>query len=232
MKRLALLAAATLSLPAPALAQAYQCSARLAVPPLPQIQREGPRSNVPIRAYTLAISWAPEYCRNDRDPQSVECSGRYGRFGMIVHGLWPEGDGQAPQWCQANAIPTPDTLRRNLCMTPSPYLIAHEWAKHGSCMAKTPDAYYAMARRLWDKLKWPDVDALSRKPGLTVGDLREAVALANPGLRRETIGVLISDKGWLRELRLCYTRSFKLQACKRRQFGPNDAKALKIWRGL
>lgn len=232
MKRAILLTAALLALPAQALAQAYQCSAKLVPPPLPQIQPDGPSTNAPIQSYTLAVSWAPEYCRNDHDPQSVECSGRYGRFGLIVHGLWPEGDGQAPQWCEAKSMPTPDTVRRNLCMTPSTYLIAHEWAKHGSCMARNPDAYYATARKLWDKLKWPDVDALSRKPELTVGDLREAVMLANPGLRREAIGVLTSDKGWLRELRLCYTRSFKLQACKRQQYGPDDATALKIWRGI
>lgn len=232
MKRSILLAAAMIALPAPALAQAYQCTVPKLVPPLPHVEPDGPSTKAPITAYTLAISWAPEYCRNDHDPQSVECSGRAGRFGFIVHGLWPEGDGSAPQWCATKAMPTPDTVRRNLCMSPSLYLLAHEWAKHGSCMARSPDAYFSMAHKLWDKLKWPDADALSRKPGLTVGDLREAVALANPGLRRESIGVLISDKGWLRELRLCYTRSFKLQACKRRQYGPDDVSALKIWRGI
>ena len=66
MKRAILLIAALLALPTQVLAQAYQCSAKLVPPPLPHIEPDGPSSNAPFQSYTLAISWAPEYCRSDR----------------------------------------------------------------------------------------------------------------------------------------------------------------------
>jgi hypothetical protein len=34
-------------------------------------------------------------------------------------------------------------------MTPSPWLLEHAWAKHGSCMAKTPERYFRVAGVLW-----------------------------------------------------------------------------------
>lgn len=228
--RLLLLALA--ALPAPALAQAYQCAAPAVLPPLKPVVPDGPSNLAPVRSYALAVSWSPEFCRGNQDPQSTQCSGRNGRFGFVVHGLWPESDSQSPQWCAAVPPPSPETVRRNLCMTPVPWLIAHEWAKHGSCMASNADGYFRAAHRLWDRLKWPDADALSRREGLTVGDLRTAIAIANPGLRRDAIGVMIGRNGWLRELRLCYSRTYRPQPCRRGMFGPADAEPLKIWRGL
>ncbi|MEO6040677.1 MAG: ribonuclease T [Croceibacterium sp.] len=228
-----LLTAVLLALPAPALAQAYQCTppARLGALPVPR--PDGPARRAPIGQYTLAVTWAPEFCRNDRDPNSIECSGRSGGFGFVLHGLWPESrSGPPPQWCSITPRPSPQLIRQNLCMTPVPTMLEHEWARHGSCMAKTPAAYYAAAAHLWSGLHWPDADRLSRQRNLTVGDLRAAIALANPAWRPEQIGVVTSPGGWLRELRLCYSRRLKPVACARGQLGPPDAAPLKIWRGL
>lgn len=219
--------------PVPALAQAYQCTIPQRIAPLPPVKPDGPVRKAPVAGYTLAVSWSPEYCRRDRDPASIQCSGRNGRFGFVLHGLWPESaSGPAPQWCTLTPRPQPQTVRQNLCTTPVPWLIEHEWAKHGSCMATTPEAYWGIARHVFARFRWPDVDRLSFKPGLTVGDLREAVILANPGLRRESIGVLLGNGGWLRELRLCHNRQYRPVACRRDSFGPADAKPLKIWRGI
>ncbi|MEO6153577.1 MAG: ribonuclease T [Croceibacterium sp.] len=220
-------------LPAPVAAQAYQCTPPRQIGALPPLTPDGPPVRAVIGRYTLAVTWAPEFCRADRDPASVECGGRYGRFGFILHGLWPESaTGPAPQWCSLTPRPAPQLVRQNLCMTPVPSLLEHEWAKHGSCMAKTPAAYYAAAANLWRELRWPDADRLSRQESLTVGDLRQALALANPRWRPEQIGVVVSRNGWLRELRLCYSRRLRPTGCARAQLGPVDATALKIWRGL
>ena len=72
-----------------------------------------------------------------------------------------------------------------------------------------------MGRRI--TLRWPDADSLSRRKGLTVGDLRQAVVAENAGWRREQVGVLLSSNGWLRELRLCYGRDFMPSDCPRRE---------------
>ena len=233
----ALVVAVALALPVPALAQAYQCTPPARIGPLRPVTPDGPVRRVPVSSYTLAVSWSPEYCKGKgqqgRDGESMQCSGTNGRFGFVLHGLWPEArSGPPPQWCATTPAPSLDLIRRNLCMTPVPWLLQHEWAKHGSCMVKTPEAYFRVSNILWRSLRWPDADRLSRQKDLTVGDLRQAILAENPGWRREQIGVLLSRNGWLRELKLCYGRDFMPADCPRGSFGPADSAGLKIWRGL
>lgn len=229
-RALALLA---LLLPAPAFAQAYQCSLPQRVGPVPDVRPDGPVRRAVVSGYTLAVSWSPEYCKRGGDTASMQCSGANGRFGFVLHGLWPEArSGPPPQWCSAGPRPSPELIRRNLCMTPVPWLLAHEWAKHGSCMARTPEGYYRVSGILWRSLRWPDADRLSRRRDLTAGDLREAFFAANPDWRGRRIGLLTSRNGWLREVKLCYDRKFMPKDCDRHAYGPADSQPLKIWRGL
>ena len=218
-------------LPTPALAQAYQCRIPQRIEALRPAEPDGPVRRTAVGRYTLAASWSPEFCRNDR--RSMQCSGRNGRFGFVLHGLWPEARfGPPPQWCSTVPRPSPELIRRHLCMTPVPWLLEHEWAKHGSCMTRTPEAYFRTAGILWRSVRWPDADRLSRKESLTVGDLREAFLVLNPEWRRDQIGISLNGRGWLREVRLCYGRDFMPERCRRGSLGPADGAALKIWRGL
>ena len=229
--RSSLLALLALLPAAPALAQSYQCAPPARIEPGRPLRQDGPTRRVAVASYVLAASWSPEYCKGDA--QGMQCSGRNGRFGFILHGLWPEArQGPPPQWCALTPRPSPDLIRRNLCMTPVPWLIEHEWAKHGSCMARTPEAYFRTAAILWRSLRWPDADRLSRAEGLTAGQFREAFIAANPDWRPGQIGLLLSRNGWLREVQLCYGRNFMPQDCPRRTLGPRDSAPLKIWRGL
>lgn len=236
-RRLAALAGLAVLVAGPALGQAYQCRLPARIAPLPPVRPDGPTRRAPIAGYTLAVSWSPEFCRGNRDPGSLQCSGQAGRFGFVLHGLWPEAvAGPTPQWCALEPRPLPETVRAGLCATPVPRLIEHEWAKHGSCMAVSPEAYWGIARHLWARFRWPDADGLSRRANLTVGDLREAVLLANPqaapALPRAAIGVELGRNGWLRELRICHNRAYRPAPCDRVRFGPPDSAPLKIWRGL
>src|SRR3546814_2672867 len=96
------------------------------------------------------MSWSPQHCARVRNPKAArdrfQCAGESGRFGWVLHGLWPEADGPAyPQWCRpAKIVPAP-VLRRHMCMTPSAQLLQHEWAKHGTCMSPHPAAYFRAA---------------------------------------------------------------------------------------
>ena len=230
MRRLALVCAL---LPAPAMAQAYQCSPPGRVEPVGPITPDGPPRRTAIAGYTLAASWSPDYCKTSGDTGSMQCSGRNGRFGFVLHGLWPEAArGPAPQWCGSSPSPAPQTLRANLCMTPSARLLAHEWAKHGSCMAKTPAQYFNVGQSLWRSIRWPDADRLSRQDGLTAGDLRRSFVVANPAWTSEQVGLQLSKTGWLREVQLCYSRRLLPVKCDRQHFGPTDATPIRIWRGL
>lgn len=223
--------AAALTLPGSALAQAYQCRVPDAIRQPAPARPDGPSRTAPIGSFILAASWSPEYCNSARGASgSMQCSGTAGRFGFILHGLWPQArSGAPPQWCGSGVQPSLPEIRRNLCMTPSPQLLEHEWAKHGSCMAPTPEAYFAQARAAWDRIAWPDGNRMSRQRGLTVGAFEEAFLAANPGWPRSAIALRLSPSGWLREVHLCFDARRKPAACTRP--GAQDRQALKIWRG-
>ncbi len=215
-------------------AQAYQCTIPQGRISVPRVTPDGPRREMPVTGYTLALSWSPEFCRTreNRPRNARQCSGRAGSFGLIVHGLWPEGRSSWPQWCGSSRQPSQTELRQSLCMTPDAALLAHEWAKHGSCMVPDPDVYLRVTRILWRSLRLPDYDALSRRDGLTAGDVRRAFTDANAAFDPEMVGLVVNERGWLREMRLCYGRDFRPTRCDRRRLGPDDDVRVRIWRGL
>lgn len=223
-----------IALATPAHAQGWQCRVppQVSVPPLPE--PDAPSRIVPVTGYTLALSWSPEFCRTRKnDPANApQCSGTMGRFGFILHGLWPEGlRGVYPQWCPVRRMPDAQTLRRNLCTTPSASLIVHEWAKHGSCMTRDPAAYFDKGRTLFQAMQFPDMARLSRKDGLNAGMVREALVIANPHLRPEMIKLLLGRDGWLREVHICHARTFRPTRCPGGN-GPGDGVPAKIWRSF
>ena len=232
-ERAALLIAALAcaALPQAGRAQAFQCSLPRAVE-LPRIEPERPR-RLPVTGYTLALSWAPEFCRfrEDQPRHARQCSGKAGRFGFTVHGLWPDGGRSWPQWCGGTDL-TAREARANLCISPDVTLIARQWEKHGTCIAKRPATYLKVTRILYNGLRWPDFVRISREEGLTAATVRKRLADANPGWMPEAIGVHLDGKGWLEELRLCYDRRFMPRACDARRFGSGDGQPVKIWRGL
>ena len=234
MRRLLLAAAAALLAPAAAKAQSYSCSIPAQLPrPHPDLaSADQPQRAVPIGGYTLAVTWAPGYCRTHaRDASArIECGGG-NRFGFVLHGLWPDGIGpEWPQYCKTTELLPAAVIRANLCATPSAQLLQHEWAKHGTCTGDTPATYFRRSTGLYAKLRYPDMDALSRAP-LTVGAFATAMAGANPGLAADMIRVTATKQGWLDELWLCLDRSLAYERCKPNAGGADTAAALKIWRG-
>ena len=118
-------------------------------------------------------------------------------------------------------------------MMPNTRLIARQWAKHGSCMTPaSPSTYFAITRVLWDSYRIPEYDRISREDALTAGRIRRAFAEANPGIPASAIGVKLNERGWLQELRLCYSKLFRPTRCDDRRYGARDATRAKIWRGL
>lgn len=221
--------------PAPALAQAYRCSVPEA---LPRPRADGPsarepRRDLPTASYTLALTWAPGYCRTrgDRGDARFQCdSGN--RFGFTLHGLWPDGAGSEwPQYCRAAPLLSERVIRRNLCVTPSVQLLQHEYAKHGTCMGISPAAYFDRASSLYARVRYPDMNALSRRRGLTTGQFAQAVARANPGVTPAMLRVTADRAGWLQEIWLCLDTRFRYRACPAHQRGRAASSPLKIWRG-
>ncbi len=187
----------------------------------------------PIAGYVLALSWSPEFCRTRvNDPRhATQCGGEQGSFGFILHGLWPEArDAAYPQWCRAVRPPEPVTVARNFCRIPSARLQAHEWAKHGSCMTRRADTYFRIGGILFDAVRYPNMDGLSRRD-ISVGRFREAFAVANDGLDPDMIRLKVNERGWLQEVRLCLADNFRPRRCPAHLRAEPAGRALKIWRG-
>lgn len=229
------IAALTLLLaPTATQAQALSCKIpdRVPVPRLEQPRRGEAVRKPPIAGYLLAMSWSPQHCATVRNPKDArdrfQCAGDNGRFGWVLHGLWPEAAAPGyPQWCRpAKIVPQP-VLRRHMCMTPSAQLLQHEWAKHGTCMSPHPAAYFRAAELLFDAVRFPDMRRLATKPQ-TAGSLRRAFAAVNPGVSEPMIAVAIDDKGWLDEVRLCLGPRMRPQRCKPFQAGARDQRTVRI----
>lgn len=234
MKRIALTLAALL-LPAIGQAQTLQCTVPAQVerprPDLPGAQQ--PRRVLPIGSYTLAISWSPEYCRTRADDarNAFQCGGG-NRFGFTLHGLWPDGTGKAwPQYCTSTPILPDAVIAKNLCVTPSAQLLQHEYAKHGTCMGVSPAAYFDESRSLFQRLRFPDMMALSRRAKLTAGQLAAAIARANPGITPASMRITTNRRGWLDEVWLCLDKRRRYTACPAHQGGVTPNTPIRIWRG-
>jgi ribonuclease T2 len=229
-----LVATMLIVVPGAAQAQAYKCSvpANIARPRPDLPSTSEPQRVLPIGGYTLAVTWAPQFCHGHaRDASArLEC-GSGNRFGFTLHGLWPDGVGKEwPQYCTATSLLPQPLIKQHLCSTPSAQLLQHEWAKHGTCTGTTAAAYFARSTGLYAKLRYPDMNALSRRP-LKVSGFAAAMAAANPGLPASAIRVTANKQGWLDELWLCLDKSFAYERCKAGTGGLPGNAALKIWRG-
>lgn len=227
------IAVVALSVATSANAQAYQCRMPQSIA-VPTVVPDGKPRPLPVSGYTLAASWSPEFCKG-REMEArhrTQCSGRNGRFGFVAHGLWPEGRSTWPQFCSTQRTVPPVEARRNMCMMPSARLIARQWVKHGSCMTRRPETYFKVTRILWNSIRWPQADRLSRDEKLTAGMLRDAFVRSNPDWPRDAVGINVNSRGWLRELRLCYGKDFMPRRCYNGRLGARDNARIKIWRGL
>ncbi|MEP2988112.1 MAG: ribonuclease T [Parasphingorhabdus sp.] len=227
-------AALILALPSIAHAQAYQCRAPSVLSSAPAERKPAsePRRVKPISGYTLALSWSPEFCRKRKRGWRFkdQCSDDDGSFAFILHGLWPDARGGYPQWCRATKALSPAITKRNFCAMPSTRLMAREWAKHGTCMAKRPETYFKVSRIMFDAVQYPNMDRLSRKP-LTAGQLRNAFAAVNDGLEPNHIRLKINRRGWLQEVRLCLGKNFRPKRCPAHMQMARPESQIKIWRG-
>jgi ribonuclease T2 len=222
-------------------AQAWQCKAPASLSrPTVETPPAGDIRRTPVAGYVLALSWSREYCRGrEKDPaMELQCSGRIGDFGFVLHGLWPEAAGpDYPQWCRKAGQLSRKVVADNICMTPSVQLLQHEWAKHGTCMARKPETYFGAAKLLFDAIEFPDMDRLSRqgdKEGearLNAAGLADAFATYNDGLPASAVKVQTNERSWLKEVRICLDKKFKPQACPRFVQGARDKAEVKVWRG-
>lgn len=178
----------------------------------------------PTAFYMLALTWAPEDCRANGGDRGYWVQCKVNNFGFVVHGLWPNGAARRhPRYCGPAPAISPATVRANACMTPSTTMQQHEWAAHGTCGWDTPEAYFAQSAKLWRALEIPMLTAAT----MTAGEVRDAFAAANPGVKREGIYIKAVEGNRLMDVRLCYDLDYHPMACKG-SLGPADGVVLTI----
>lgn len=214
----------------PAMAQ-NQCRIPESIPPARAIfPPPGSAVIAPKTGHVLALSWSPQFCKENGDDSRSASQCRDQQFGFILHGLWADGPGRNnPKWCKKVGGVPDDVLRKNFCATPSFGLMRHEWAKHGSCVESDPERYFRAGNSLFSALKFPDMTALSRAP-LSAGAFRAALAAANPGMTADMFGIQLTPLGWLEEVRVCLGVDYRARRCPGDASGVDDGAKVRIWR--
>jgi ribonuclease T2 len=187
------------------------------VPPAGEIH-----TDVPVAAYLLALFWSPEACRAGIPESNKVIQCQTNSFGFTVHGLWPNGpDKVHPRYCKPSPTISAATVLANLCMTPSPWLLQHEWQAHGTCAWDIPEAFFAKEREVRERLNVPDL-----KPGpsgtMTAGEVRAAFLKRNRGMTADGLNVRVNKENRLTEVWVCMDLKFKLAACRGGNGTPDD----------
>jgi ribonuclease T2 len=221
-----LIVVAALLMPSMAVAQTARTHAELP-------SADQPVRRVPTTGYTLSLIWTPEHCyaaqRHAQGGADPECRGA-GAHGFTLHGLWPDGAGPNlwPQYCRPVALLTDAQIAAGSRATPAPQLLQHEWAKHGSCMAADPVSYFTLEDRLYDAIHSPDMAALSHRRGMTAGDVQNAFAAANPGMRADMMRLNLNKTGWLEEVWICLGLDHRPRTCPAGQGGAQPGDRVKV----
>jgi ribonuclease T2 len=163
--------------------------------------------------YLLSLSWSPAYCLES--PQATECVGPR-RYGLLVHGLWPQSDLGSPEHCNAHRAVPNDVVLGIADLMPVRSLVYHEWSAHGTCSGLAPAAFFSLVRRAYESVVIPmplahPTAATEQSTGSLVG----ALVRANPGFPAQSLFVTCTrqDAPLLREVRVCLDRNLAPRAC-------------------
>lgn len=172
------------------------------------------RSADPVDHYILALSWSPTFCAG-RAPSDapLQCALDADRT-FIVHGLWPNTQRHAPEFCSTTERPPARSLIDSMLdLMPSRGLIAYQWKKHGVCSSLGANAYFELMRRAADKVQIPaGLRTINRTLSVRPKVLREAFMRANPTLR-ESDFYLRCKSNELVDVRICLSPTLDFVAC-------------------
>lgn len=160
--------------------------------------------------YLLSLSWSPTYCLTHEDDRA-QCAGK--GYGFVLHGLWPQYDsGGYPRDCADSPL-TADAQALGETLYPSPKLVQHEWAQHGTCSGMDAVTYFRSADRATAVVRIPEVFAAPRTMlQMSSEEIASAFRAANPSLPEDGLSVVCS-RGQLSEVRICLNRALAVRSC-------------------
>jgi ribonuclease T2 len=165
--------------------------------------------------YVLSLSWSPQYCADNGGDRDRRQCGAHRRYAFVLHGLWPQDDRGILQACAPGGTLPQSLVDGMLDVMPSPSLVRHEWAAHGTCSGMSAAAYFAAARRAFESVAIPErfrapLREVYVDPRTIAGDF----VRANPALPPAGIAVLCGGR-YLREVRVCLDRALHPRPCAR-----------------
>lgn len=157
--------------------------------------------------YVLALSWSPEFCHGH--PTKPECAS--GKFGFVVHGLWPQNEDGYPENCSTAAGPSDPSGMADIM--PDTSLVAHEWTTHGTCSGLDADAYFKLVRQAFESVKIPArLTTPDKKFSITPQELKKEFVAANPQLKPEDLAISCGNN-YLTGVSACMDKQLRPRGC-------------------
>ena len=134
-----------------------------------------------------------------------------GRFGLVLHGLWPQYVNGYPENCStAPGLADPSKMTD---IMPDESLVAHEWKTHGTCSGLDADAYFRLVRQAFESVKIPgQLSSPKRMFSITPQELKHEFLGANPHLKAEDMAVSCGNN-YLTGIYVCLDKQLQPRAC-------------------
>jgi ribonuclease T2 len=188
------------------------------------------------------LSWSPYHCKRiasskpkdkpkgekKKDQKLAAWDARFqcqdNRFGFVVHGLWPQAEGEygkerQPRACKPSQRLPRELLRRHLCTVPGVFLMQNEWQAHGTCNWVKPEDYFATIEELVPAFPMPTLESFQNRDVKVDEIVSAIVASSNGKLKAEMIGVRadqVASKRSLQEVYICMDLKLNPKPCANR----------------
>jgi ribonuclease T2 len=169
----------------------------------------------PFDYYVLSLSWAPGFCADPANAAAnpKECApGKH--TGFVVHGLWPEANaGANPESCEKTKPVSKAVLNLMAPYMPSPTLVQHEWATHGTCSGLSPADYFTEAIQARVAVQLPvQVTAIDDAVNESPEQIEAQFAGANPSFPAKAFRTACKGGDFV-EIRVCFDQKLKGLEC-------------------
>lgn len=158
--------------------------------------------------FLLSLSYAPDFCAQPTGNKDARECGAGRHIGFVVHGLWPQVEGnRGPENCASASPVSEDIVRATLPYMPTESLIQHEWATHGTCTGMSAANYFALVRRARDMVKIPnELAAPGAQLRMASSEVEAKFAAANPNFARGAFRVSCYRDAELQEVRIALNK--------------------------
>ncbi len=168
--------------------------------------------------WALTLSWSPTFCASEAGRSNRQQCAPGRRFAFVVHGLWPQYENGWPENCDGAERYVPNALINSMIdIMPSKGLIIHEWRTHGTCSGLSQRAYFALTRKLFERIVIPARYIQPTAHILTSPkQMKHDFLATNRGLRGDGLTVQCgnrTDRANLSEVRICFDRDLNLRNC-------------------